>query len=51
MSRFLKSVSCEYQYLNLIKRVVNEGSKEIGRNGTVFSTIGESMRFSLENDK
>ena len=51
MSRFLKSVSCEYQYLNLIKRVVNEGSKEIGRNGTVYSTIGESMRFSLENDK
>ena len=51
MSRFLKSVSCEYQYLNLIKRVVNEGSKEIGRNGTVYSTIGESMRFSLEDDK
>ena len=51
MSRILKSVSCEYQYLNLIKRVVNEGSKEIGRNGTVYSTIGESMRFSLENDK
>ena len=51
MSRILKSVSCEHQYLNLIKRVVNKGSKEIGRNGTVYSTIGESMRFSLENDK
>jgi len=51
MNRILKSVSCEYQYLNLIKRVVNDGSKESGRNGNVYSTIGESMRFSLENNK
>ena len=50
MTRLLKK-SCEYQYLNLIKRVIRNGSKETGRNGNVYSTIGESMRFSLENNK
>jgi thymidylate synthase len=39
----------EYQYLNLIRRVLDTGSFEPGRNGTTVSVFGASMRFSLEN--
>ena len=39
----------EYQYLNLIRRVLENGSFETGRNGTTVGVFGASMRFSLEN--
>jgi thymidylate synthase len=39
----------EHQYLNLIRRVLDTGSFETGRNGTTVSVFGASMRFSLEN--
>ena len=40
----------EYQYLDLIKRIINEGSKEKGRNGNTLSVFGNMMRFSLKNN-
>jgi thymidylate synthase len=44
-----KSVSEEYQYLNLIENVLENGFWEEGRNGRTQSIFGASMRFSLEN--
>jgi thymidylate synthase len=41
----------EYQYLNLIQKILDEGTWEEGRNGRVKSIFGASMRFSLENGK
>jgi thymidylate synthase len=41
----------EYQYLNLIQKILDEGTWEEGRNGRVKSIFGHSMRFSLENGK
>jgi thymidylate synthase len=41
----------EYQYINLIKKIIDEGSWEEGRNGKTKSIFGESMRFSLKNGK
>jgi thymidylate synthase len=40
----------EYQYLNLIKDILDEGHMEKGRNGNVATIIGSSMHFSLAND-
>ena len=40
--------SQETQYLNLIRTILNEGSKESTRNGNVLSIFGHSMRFSLK---
>jgi thymidylate synthase len=39
----------EYQYLNLLKTIVNEGHWEEGRNGQTKSIFGQMMRFSLQN--
>ena len=39
----------EQQYLNLIKHIFSNGSKEISRNGNVISTFGNMMRFSLKD--
>jgi len=43
--------SQEYQYINIIKKIIDEGHWEEGRNGRTKSIFGESMRFSLQNGK
>jgi thymidylate synthase len=40
----------EYQYLNLIKDILENGFWEEGRNGRTKSIFGASMRFSLQNN-
>lgn len=44
-------VSEEYQYLNLIENILDNGTWEQGRNGRTKSIFGHSMRFSLANGK
>jgi thymidylate synthase len=39
----------EYQYLELINDILEEGSMEEGRNGLTKSIFGAAMHFSLEN--
>jgi thymidylate synthase len=39
----------EYQYLNLIQNILENGTWEEGRNGKTKSIFGASMRFSLAN--
>jgi thymidylate synthase len=39
----------EYQYINLIRQIIDQGSWEEGRNGKTKSIFGASMRFSLAN--
>ena len=39
----------EYQYLNLIENIIDNGVMEEGRNGKTLSIFGNSMRFSLAN--
>jgi thymidylate synthase len=46
-----ESHSEEYQYLNIIQKIIDTGSWEIGRNGRVKSIFGEMMRFSLADGK
>ena len=41
----------EYQYINLIKKIIDEGSWEEGRNGRTKSIFGHTMRFSLQGGK
>lgn len=41
----------EYQYLNLLTDLLNDGTLEEGRNGNVQSAIGAAMHFSLEDGK
>ena len=41
----------EYQYLNLIRKILDEGIWTKGRNGNTKSIFGCSMRFSLQNGK
>jgi thymidylate synthase len=41
----------EYQYLNLLENILENGILEEGRNGKTKSIFGQSMRFSLENGK
>lgn len=43
------TASEETQYLDLIRRVVKDGSYEKGRNGNTYSVFGNSMRFSLKD--
>jgi len=40
----------EYQYLQLIRDILNEGIKTEGRNGTTYSVTGSSMHFDLRNN-
>ena len=39
----------EYQYLNLIESILDNGTWEEGRNGKTKSIFGYTMRFSLKN--
>ena len=39
----------EYQYLNLVKDVINTGFLEQGRNGKTIAKFGSNMRFSLKD--
>lgn len=39
----------EYQYLNLLTDILNEGHDETGRNGNTRCVYGSAMHFSLEN--
>ena len=41
----------EYQYLNLIQNILDNGTCEEGRNGKTKSIFGASMRFSLKDGK
>ena len=41
----------EYQYLNLIENIIENGFWEEGRNGRTKSIFGASMRFSLKDGK
>ena len=39
----------EQQYLDLVRRILDTGSLEPGRNGNVYSVFGNMMRFSLRD--
>lgn len=41
----------EYQYLNIIENIIENGTWEEGRNGKTKSIFGSSMRFSLKDGK
>ena len=41
----------EYQYLNLIENILENGVWEEGRNGKTKSVFGQTMRFSLKDGK
>ena len=41
----------EYQYLNIIHKIISAGTWEEGRNGRTKSIFGEMMRFSLANGR
>lgn len=41
----------EYQYLNLLENILENGTLEEGRNGRTKSIFGASMRFSLKDGK
>ena len=41
----------EYQYLNLLKDIIDEGVNEVGRNGNTLGVYGTAMHYSLENGK
>jgi thymidylate synthase len=41
----------EYQYLNLLQDIIDEGHDEVGRNGNTRCVFGAAMHFSLENGK
>ena len=41
----------EMQYLNICRKILDEGVLQKGRNGFTKSIFGTSMRFSLENGK
>ncbi len=43
----IAGVHPEYQYLYLIRKILNEGTLEEGRNGKTQSIFGNSMRFSF----
>lgn len=41
----------EYQYIDLLNSILNDGVWEEGRNGRIQSIFGSSMRFSLKDNK
>ena len=41
----------EYQYLNLLENIIDNGTWEEGRNGKTKSIFGSMMRFSLKDGK
>ena len=40
----------EYQYINLIRDIIDEGKMEYGRNGNAKTVIGSAMHFDLTNN-
>jgi thymidylate synthase len=46
-----KDIHEEYQYLNLLNNILENGFWEEGRNGKTKSLFGHSMRFSLQNGR
>ncbi len=42
-------IFAEKQYLNLISKILKDGVREEGRNGTVIKLIGAQMKFPLNN--
>jgi thymidylate synthase len=48
-SFFLNKPHEEYQYINLIQNIIENGTWEEGRNGRTKSIFGNMMRFSLKN--
>ena len=48
---YIKTNVEELQYLNLIKNILDTGDVKKGRNGLVYSKLGVSMRYSLEDNK
>lgn len=41
----------EIEYLRLAEKIINTGTKRIGRNGTTYSLAGNSLRFNLSNGR
>ena len=41
----------EFGYLNLIRQIIKSGKKQVGRNGPTYMSLGETLRFSLDNNK
>jgi thymidylate synthase len=41
----------EYQYLNILEDIIDNGFCEDGRNGKTLSIFGKSIRFSLKDNK
>ena len=41
----------ELGYLNLIRQIIKSGKRQVGRNGITYTSIGETLRFSLEDNK
>ena len=41
----------ERAYINLVKKIIKKGKMEFGRNGETKVCIGETMRFSLKNNR
>jgi len=51
IKQYLNGRSEEYQYIDLLKDILDNGEMIEGRNGKVKTCIGSSMIFSLENNK
>lgn len=47
----MNNTSDEYQYINLIQTILENGYNESGRNGNVKAIFGTSLRFNLSNNK
>ena len=39
----------EKQYLGLVSKIIKNGIKEVGRNGTTYTQLGAMMKFPLDN--
>jgi thymidylate synthase len=50
-SNIIKFQHEEYQYLNLLENILENGTWEEGRNGKTKSIFGHTMRFSLKDGK
>ncbi len=53
LDSIFKNIKCheEYQYLNLVDNILENGTWEQGRNGRTKSIFGNMMRFSLRDGK
>lgn len=47
---YIRKSKEEYQYVDLVEKILNEGFWEEGRNGRTKAIFGYTMRFSLKND-